>query len=183
MINCPKCKAEITKDSWYCDQCGQEIKYCSSCGKIGKGHWCTSCGEIMVAANERKKDANVIFHPGKGGIIVNVDSVKKNVRASKIDRLFLINNSLGIQIEAVNGAVIGRNEGIYRAVFSDQSYVSRSHAMLKYDKSLGWSIIDMNSSNGTFVNGTKLTANIPSTINNGALVQLGNIELMVELRK
>ena len=51
-MNCPKCKAEIDSDSYYCDQCGQEIRYCQSCHRPGKGNRCTACGGRMLSAVE-----------------------------------------------------------------------------------------------------------------------------------
>ena len=53
---CPKCKAEIDTDSCYCDQCGQEMRYCQSCQKLGKGNRCTACGGRMVPAIEYFKN-------------------------------------------------------------------------------------------------------------------------------
>ena len=53
MIICPSCKEEIEDDSRYCDQCGQELVYCSSCGRVGIGRRCTYCGGLMISAEEK----------------------------------------------------------------------------------------------------------------------------------
>ena len=47
MIFCPKCKSEIDSDSRFCDQCGQELFYCTRCGRVGKGLRCIFCGSKM----------------------------------------------------------------------------------------------------------------------------------------
>ena len=52
MIICPTCKEEIDNDSRFCDQCGQALVYCVSCGRVGKGRRCTHCGGLMVSADE-----------------------------------------------------------------------------------------------------------------------------------
>lgn len=55
MIICPSCKEEIEDDSHFCDQCGQELVYCSSCGRVGMGRRCTYCGGLMISADDMKK--------------------------------------------------------------------------------------------------------------------------------
>ena len=35
MIICPNCKEEIEERSHFCDQCGQELAYCTNCGRVG----------------------------------------------------------------------------------------------------------------------------------------------------
>ena len=52
MITCPFCKEEIEERSYYCDQCGQALSYCKSCGHVGSGRRCTSCGGIMQSEPE-----------------------------------------------------------------------------------------------------------------------------------
>ena len=52
MIICPSCREEIEENSHYCDQCGQELVYCSNCGRVGMGRRCTQCGGLMVSAEE-----------------------------------------------------------------------------------------------------------------------------------
>ncbi len=52
MIICPSCKEEIEEESHYCDQCGQELVYCTSCGRVGMGRRCTYCGGLMAGVDE-----------------------------------------------------------------------------------------------------------------------------------
>ena len=59
MIICPSCKEEIEEESHYCDQCGQELVYCSSCGRVGMGRRCTYCGGLMVGPEGVKEQRNV----------------------------------------------------------------------------------------------------------------------------
>lgn len=183
---CPKCKAEIDSDSCYCDQCGQEIRYCYSCRKPGKGNRCTACGGRMVPAAEYMKlqvpsavaPSPYAMAPSDTGIPQGGDVA--TIKAPASVRLILSNGLMGITIEGVDGAVIGRRQGIYCAQFSRFPYVSGTHAQLKFDSVQNkWTVTDMNSSNGTKYNGTPLLPGKPCVLENGATVQLANVLLTV----
>ena len=49
---CPKCKADIPDDSWFCDQCGCELMFCPKCKSPAKGKRCTQCGSELVTGKE-----------------------------------------------------------------------------------------------------------------------------------
>lgn len=51
-MNCPHCKSVIEDDSYFCDQCGQEIMICPVCGTPGKGKRCTQDGKPLITARE-----------------------------------------------------------------------------------------------------------------------------------
>ena len=53
MIICPACKEGIEDDSYFCDQCGQELSFCKQCGHVGLGRRCTRCGGLMVSRHEK----------------------------------------------------------------------------------------------------------------------------------
>lgn len=190
MMHCPKCKAEIDSDSFYCDQCGQEIRFCQSCRKSGKGNRCTACGGRMVPAAEYAKSSTpyvtgntAVAYGDRNGNQEAVAPLAGDVATMKAPatvRLILSNGLMGITIEGVDGAVIGRRQGIYCAQFSRFPYVSGTHAQLKFDSIQNrWTITDMNSSNGTKYNGTSLVPGMPCVLENGATVQLANVMLTV----
>ena len=54
---CPKCKADIPDDSWFCDQCGSELMFCPNCQTPAKGKRCTRCGAVLVGAAQLSKAA------------------------------------------------------------------------------------------------------------------------------
>ncbi|MBN1303781.1 MAG: FHA domain-containing protein [Anaerolineales bacterium] len=56
--------------------------------------------------------------------------------------------------------------------------VSRLHAVLKRDQRK-ITIMDLGSSNGTYLNGKKIKANIASPLRNGDLVSLGKLKLQI----
>lgn len=182
---CPKCKADIDTDSCYCDQCGQEIRYCQSCRKLGKGNRCTACGGRMVPAIEYVK--HTVLPASHHAEVPPVSEAAPGpdvatIKAPTSIRLILSNGLLGLTIEGVDGAVIGRRHGIYQALFSRFPYVSGSHAQLRFDSIKNkWTLTDMNSSNGSKYNGTPLLPGEPCILENGATIQLANIMLTVAI--
>jgi len=183
MINCPKCKAEIDTDSHFCDQCGQEIFYCSRCGRPGKGQRCTTCGGVMRRLSENEKSTDISTNDG--ATITSRESMMAAAIGatfrSGIPQLFLVNDSLHMRLAGTNGAIIGRRAGIYQQFLAQYNYISGTHAQLNYNQQQGWIIEDKNSSNGTFVNSRRLTPGQSMPIHQGDLVQLANIEFRVEI--
>lgn len=154
MVICPNCKEEIDNDSHYCDQCGQALLYCSSCGQVGTGRHCVYCGAMMREAMDVVND-------------------------TPIPSLNLTNAALGIKITGVNGAIIGRRQGPYCQIFEQNRYVSGIHAQLLYDVEKGWCIVDKNSSNGTRLNNNQLQPNSVIKLADGDMLSLANINLLV----
>lgn len=186
MIICPNCKEDIDDDSLFCDQCGEKLYYCSSCGKVGMGKRCSYCGGIM----ESPRDPSVTSFPNIRGnrngktlgetTSGQVASIDNSVRDGN-DSLVLESMVLGICIKAMHDALIGRKEGPYTKQFSNCRYVSGCHAKLEENANHQWTITDMNSSNGTMVNGIPLQPGKPASIKNGDKVTLANITLTVKL--
>ncbi len=99
-----------------------------------------------------------------------------------IPQLQLYNDSLGIRIIGVNGAVIGRRQGPYVQFFQQQKYVSGAHAQLLYKADIGWCIVDKHSSNGTKLNDHKLQPDVEMSLKNDDIVSLANVVLKVSVR-
>ncbi len=58
----------------------------------------------------------------------------------------------------------------------DIAGVSREHARLFHSEE-GWQLLDLSSTNGTFVNNVRLTPRIPSRIRNGDLIRCGKMRM------
>ncbi len=59
--------------------------------------------------------------------------------------------------------------------------VSRRHAIIS-ESQLSWSIRDLGSSNGTFLNGERLTKDVEYTISDGDIVSLGRaVKISIEI--
>lgn len=156
MIICPNCNKEIDADSYYCDQCGQTLLFCGSCGKVGNSKHCTYCGGMMHMPDE-------LSHVSHSPVLI-------------------LRNQQGSYITGENGAVIGRREGPYKLFFEHNRYVSGVHALLKYDPDYGWMIIDQHSSNGTRVNNIMIKPAVASPLKNGDTLTIANMNLTVDIK-
>jgi pSer/pThr/pTyr-binding forkhead associated (FHA) protein len=96
-----------------------------------------------------------------------------------LPQLQLFNDSLGIRIVGINGAVIGRKQAPYMHFFKTQAYVSGAHAQLLFRPESGWCIADRGSSNGTKLNDHRLQPDVEMSIKNGDIVTIANVVLKV----
>lgn len=194
MIVCPNCKEEIDDDSHFCDQCGQALAYCERCGRAGIGRRCTSCGGLMVSPEEYRKRKNAHSEYASSvsngfvsqGFVSRVDINEFEDRQPKgfvsgIPQLMLYNDSLGIRLMGINGAMIGRRQGPYVQQLSNQMYISGAHAQLKYNANIGWCITDKHSSNGTKLNDHQLQPDVEMSLKNGDIVSIANVVLKVSI--
>ena len=190
MIICPSCKEEIEEESHYCDQCGQELVYCSSCGRVGMGRRCTYCGGLMASpdeAKEQRHESNRQAAADSTSASYTLTSHRPDPIGSQmpvqngVPTLTLYNPSLDIRMVGVNGAIIGRRQGPYQQLFEGNMYVSGVHAQLIYKPDSGWCIIDKHSSNGTKLNQRDLQPDVPMSIKSGDIVTLANINLQVSV--
>ena len=60
--------------------------------------------------------------------------------------------------------------------------VSRLHAVLKREGNRVF-VMDLGSSNGTYLNGKRLTPNVEQTLNHGDMLSLGKLKIQILLRK
>lgn len=190
MIICPSCKEEIEDDSRFCDQCGQELSYCSNCGRVGMGRRCTYCGGLMTSYDElqeqrkgvqQQQSAEVVSQPAAVYASQQTADTSPAPAANGLPSLTLYNPSLNIRIVGINGAIIGRRQGPYQSMFEGNMFVSGVHAQLIYKPESGWCIIDKNSSNGTKLNQRDLQPDVPMSIKGGDIVTLANINLQVSV--
>ena len=192
MIICPTCKEEIDDESRYCDQCGQALVYCISCGRVGKGRRCIYCGGLMVSAEEllnNRETSHTSLGTFSSRIITSGNStlgsdgsmVTTAGNYQRLPVLTLYNGNLDIRIVGQNGAVIGRRQGPYSQFFQDNMYISGVHAQLVYNKESGWCIIDKHSSNGTRLNDRDLLPDVPMSLKNGDMVTLANVSMQVNI--
>lgn len=92
----------------------------------------------------------------------------------------LVCQNPSIRLGIGDGAIIGRR-GSYAQAFAGQGYVSGNHARLQYNASGQFEIVDLGSTNGTFVNGQQLTPNMPRVVNVGDIVKFANLEFAVQI--
>lgn len=92
----------------------------------------------------------------------------------------LVCHNPSIRLGIGDGAIIGRR-GSYAQAFAGQGYVSGNHARLQYNASGQFEVVDLGSTNGTFVNGQQLAPNIPRVVNVGDIVKFANLEFAVQI--
>lgn len=92
----------------------------------------------------------------------------------------LVCQNPSIRLGIGDGAIIGRR-GSYAQVFAGQGYVSGNHARLQYNASGQFEVVDLGSTNGTFVNGQQLAPNMPRVVNVGDIVKFANLEFAVQI--
>ena len=92
----------------------------------------------------------------------------------------LVCQNPSIRLGIGDGAIIGRR-GSYAQAFAGQGYVSGNHARLQYNASGQFEVVDLGSTNGTFVNGQQLAPNMPRVVNVGDIVKFANLECAVQI--
>ena len=76
----------------------------------------------------------------------------------------------------VRSPVVTIGQGSQNDIVLNDDSVSTMHARLEYDAA-GWRITDLGSTNGTYVEGTRLTPNIPTPLAYSAMVRFGGLTL------
>ena len=160
MIICPNCKEEIDDDSHYCDQCGQALLYCKSCGRVGMGRRCIHCGGLMVSLEEYQRDIGA------------QTSYSVGISANPISAVSIGDNP---------STMPNRHSDSDTQYFTNNMYVSGVHAQLKYNATTGWSVTDKHSSNGTKLNQHTLQPDVEMSLKTGDILSIANINLQVRI--
>ena len=198
MIKCSSCKAEIEKDSFYCDQCGELLYFCPKClipGK-GKGKRCGQCGTVLVEATSLASGSGQapvaapsapVASPVHAAAPVHAapspapsapvapsatEMPVEQMRPAPIQEpRLLVCRTENVTIVLKDNAVIGRVNGDYLSVTSRLIYLSGTHAKI-YRSNNEWYIRDLGSRNGTKVNGVSCTPELK--FRKGDVVRIAN---------
>ena len=183
MIICANCESEIESDSFFCDQCGREVLLCVNCRLPGKGSFCENDGGDLKAA----KTFAVVAAPP---VVREEKAVPApSAPAGGVPVLRLVNNKLGIRLEIVQGAILGRTKGGYATQLSALTSISGQHLVFQCDGQGVWSCQDLGSSNGTKYSREntgwgslgRLAANTPVLLEDSAYLLVANVEFKVEI--
>ena len=177
-MKCPYCKEIIDDDSWFCDQCGKELKYCPECHQPKRGTECPACGANLVSAKDYLAPKNTGCGTGEAGLR-SQDSAGESqgtaIPSSTPTPTKLEGDGFNLTLRE---GVFGRTIGIYPE-FSGQIYISRTHGELRCDNGQ-WQIRDLGSHNGTFLNGVKLTTNVWADLHLGDKLKIATTHLTVK---
>jgi hypothetical protein len=95
--------------------------------------------------------------------------------------LCLRHAALGLVLRPAPGDVLGRRFGPHAAVLAQFAQISSNHLQLQRDSAGQWLAQDMNSFNGSFYNGRKLSPGQNQRLDAGATLVLGDIAFSVGL--
>jgi FHA domain len=164
---------------------------CSNCkhNNMTGAMFCTECGASLGGADTTTTQA------------INSDRLREPVRNKGVIppppavmvknwvTLHLMDTGQVLPLAERNEFTIGRiSEG--QPIMPDidlspyQAYasgVSRLHAVIKREASHIF-LMDLNSANGTFVNGKRLNPNVEHTLKNGDVVALGKLKIQILLK-
>jgi hypothetical protein len=172
-MKCPFCKAIIDDDSWFCDQCGKELKFCPECRQPKRGTECAACGADLVSAEAFFNQKPESDTPHEALETSSVHESAQGKPAASPTRL----EGDGISLILKEG-VFGRTTGIYPEL-STQIYISGRHGELRCIDGQ-WQIRDLGSRNGTFVNGGKLSPNVWTDLHPGDQLKIATTLLTVK---
>lgn len=170
-MKCPYCKEVIDDDSRFCDQCGKELHFCPECRQPKRGTECPACGADLI-------DGEQFFALSPESHNVNA------VTGDSVPQMALGNGKMPTVLEGdgfcltLKEGVFGRTTGIYPE-FSTQIYISGRHGELRCLDGQ-WQIRDLNSHNGTWLNGVKLPANSWASFNVGDRLKIATTHLTVK---
>ncbi|MCQ2180262.1 MAG: FHA domain-containing protein [Bacteroidales bacterium] len=162
MLTCPFCRAEVSDDSRFCDQCGKEFFFCPECGKPRRGTMCAVCGAGLVKAEAFFGGADRSGSPA----------------AAVSSEIMLALSGEGLSL-ALREGDFGRRGGIWPDLSTFQ-YISGTHGHIGRQGDL-WTITDLGSTNGTTVNGKPLTRNVPCPIKAGDNIGIATSNFVVKI--
>ena len=172
-MKCPFCKATIDEDSWFCDQCGKELKFCPECHQPKRGTECPACGADLVSAKvffTQKQESDTPREALETSSVNKSAQVKPAVSPTRLE-------GSGLNLTLKEG-VFGRTTGIYPE-FSGQIYISGRHGELRCVDGQ-WQIRDLGSHNGTFLNGVKLSPNVWTDLHLGDQLKIATTLFTVQ---
>lgn len=163
MIECPSCKCQQFVGTIYCTECGTRLVHISEISDTSPSK-----------SNDKKKKTTPSSIPGPSLQTGALLGLKITGSDSVVSLLGRVNYTLGRTIEGQ--AVI---PDIDLSPFGAEKYgVSRIHAevFLKPD---GIFIIDLDSANGTKVNGAQIETVTPVHLHHGDIIHLGGLSVQL----
>ena len=167
MIICPNCRHENGDDALFCAECGEQLD------------------GVETIVTQAITDEQIAEEIRKKAPRPEADSVPANSWLS----LHLMDSGKILPLASRNEFTLGRlSEG--QPIMPDidltpyQAYasgVSRLHAVVKRDGNRVV-VMDLGSSNGTYLNGRRLNPHMEEMLNHGDIVALGKLKIQILLR-
>lgn len=165
MIECPICKHQEFVGSLYCSECGTRLVKAPAPSTVEVARDRVS-GDVTVTRPATMEGPEL-----DSGAIIGLRVVSSGQVISLVGR---DNYTLGRMIPTQ--AVV---PDVDLSPFDAHEHgVSRMHAEIRLDPD-GVHIVDLDSANGTLVNGRKLQPQDPLDVRNGDIIQLGSLSLQL----
>lgn len=183
MIQCPECRQMIPDDSAFCDQCGKELKWCPECKRPKRGTECPVCGSDLIPGRKWLSDGAAVGSSVEGSV-KNGEKCKTpqaleeggpSKTAENDGAVAFVGN--GWRFELKEGQ-FGRAGGIWPEL-STCPYVSGNHGRIEKGSG-GWTITDIGSTNGTYIDGVRLQTGVATPLKKGARVRIATLDFTVE---
>lgn len=167
MVKCPYCHAEMMQGALFCDQCGLSL-------------WGDAQGEVPTRKLEDESNefsvksgwGTATFQPANQ-VIVHISDSADPVTIHPAEE-FLIGRH-----DPATGSTPDLDLTPYGAL---DKGVSRIHAALRRGNEV-LSIVDLDSANGTYLNGQRLAAHQPRLLRDGDEIRLGKLVLHIYFKQ
>jgi pSer/pThr/pTyr-binding forkhead associated (FHA) protein len=165
MIECPNCKHREFVGTLFCSECGTRLVLPTQVPTMGISR------DKLSAEAKATKPSTPHGSQLSTGALLGLRVVTSGELLSLVGR---DNYTLGRSIE---GQAVIPDVDLNKYEAYDAG-ISRMHAELRIAED-GVYVVDLDSSNGTIVNGKRILAQEPEPINHGDILQLGRLRLQV----
>ncbi|MFX4261535.1 FHA domain-containing protein [Pelotomaculum propionicicum] len=152
-------------------------RLCVSCLAVNKpgSKYCEKCGNPLVEAPKENDAAQKRENP----LFIDLSPAKRDDETCLLCPLMKILSGGQEEIIPINKPefLIGRDKDAVDYWVKDNKYVGRVHAKITFDQGI-YSITDLNSKNGTLLNGERLASNKPYKLTAGDKASLANFEFI-----
>jgi pSer/pThr/pTyr-binding forkhead associated (FHA) protein/ribosomal protein L40E len=171
------------------------MQICTHCNarQLDGAIFCSECGASLLATNSRRETTTALNKSAApGGPAPVAESAPMSINApataAPTVALVVINSGRRILLDPADDLLVGRKDN-QRGIYPDvdlgldggyDSGVSRRHAIISAQGG-GFTVEDLASANGTFVNGHRLQAQAPTPIRHGDELKFGTLILRFEI--
>ena len=166
---CPSCQRRNRADAVNCEYCGQPLK---------------SVSENDPSTVDVKGDTKSFIEDFKE----KIDQVNREVPPEGI-AIYLFGLTHPIEVCLENEFILGRTTQATDEKVVDLTFynaytlgVSRRHLMVRRSGD-GYEVMDLNSSNGTWINEQRLLPQQPFPVKSGSQIRLGNMRIFISFRQ
>ncbi len=163
MIKCPYCQHTVLEGALFCDECGLNL------WSDAQDHVSTRKLEEETNEFSVKSGWGTATFQDRNQVIIHIrDSVEPIIISPEVE--FIVGRK-----DPASGTVPDLDLSPHGAL---EKGVSRTHAALRRGEDV-LSIVDLDSANGTYLNGQRLAAHQPRLLRDGDEVRLGKLILHI----